>query len=299
MGFVKVVKNKAYYMRYQVKFRRRREGKTDYQQRRALVFQDKNKYNARKYRLVARISNKYVTCQIIYSTLKGDVVMESAYSSELPEYGAKVGLSNYAACYATGLLVARRLLTKLKLADAYVGQEVADGEFYEVEENDDGPRPFTAYLDVGLARTSTGARVFGCLKGAADGGLNIPHKETRFPGYDDEEESLDAETHNNYIHAKHVSDYMEYLEEEDKSMYERCFSQYIKAGVSADDVEEMWTKCHAAIRANPERKKKEEKKYNYVVKGRKARLSRQQRKVKTAQKIKSFEYKLAQDEDDE
>ena len=32
--FVKVVKNKAYYMRYQVKFRRRRAGKTDYQQRR-------------------------------------------------------------------------------------------------------------------------------------------------------------------------------------------------------------------------------------------------------------------------
>ena len=32
--FVKVVKNKAYYMRYQVKFRRRRAGVTDYQQRR-------------------------------------------------------------------------------------------------------------------------------------------------------------------------------------------------------------------------------------------------------------------------
>lgn len=32
-GFVKVVKTRAYYMRYQVKFRRRREGKTDYAQR--------------------------------------------------------------------------------------------------------------------------------------------------------------------------------------------------------------------------------------------------------------------------
>jgi hypothetical protein len=28
---------------------------------RSLVFQDKNKYNAKKYRLVARISNKYVS----------------------------------------------------------------------------------------------------------------------------------------------------------------------------------------------------------------------------------------------
>ena len=33
-GFVKLVKNKAYYMRFQVKFKRRRECKTDYAQRR-------------------------------------------------------------------------------------------------------------------------------------------------------------------------------------------------------------------------------------------------------------------------
>lgn len=31
--------------------------------------------------------------------------------------------------------------------------------------------------------TTTGARIFGCLKGAADGGLYIPHNEKRFPGY--------------------------------------------------------------------------------------------------------------------
>lgn len=167
-------------MRYQVKFRRRREGKTDYHQRKGLVFQDKNKYNARKYRLVARISNKYVTCQIVYSTLKGDVVLETASSSELPRFGVKAGLTNYAACYCTGLLLARRVLTKLNLADAYGGNDDVNGEYYEVEENEEGPRPFCAYLDVGLARTSTGARVFGCLKGAADGGLSIPHSENRY-----------------------------------------------------------------------------------------------------------------------
>jgi large subunit ribosomal protein L5e len=36
---------------------------------------------------------------------------------------------------------------------------------------------------VGLARTTTGARVFAALKGACDGGLNIPHNEKRFVGY--------------------------------------------------------------------------------------------------------------------
>ena len=30
MGFLKVIKNNTYFKRYQVQFRRRREGKTDY-----------------------------------------------------------------------------------------------------------------------------------------------------------------------------------------------------------------------------------------------------------------------------
>ncbi len=54
MPFVKVQKTKAYFKRYQVKFRRRREGKTDYRARKRLITQDKNKYNSPKYRLVVR-----------------------------------------------------------------------------------------------------------------------------------------------------------------------------------------------------------------------------------------------------
>jgi large subunit ribosomal protein L5e len=74
----------------QVKYRRRREGKTDYRARLRLVKQDKNKYNTHKYRLVVRFSNKDTTCQIVYSTIQGDVVVAAAYSHELPEYGLKV-----------------------------------------------------------------------------------------------------------------------------------------------------------------------------------------------------------------
>ena len=40
----------------------------------------------------------------------------------------------------------------------------AVGEDYNVEEADDGPRPFTALLDTGLKRTSTGSKVFAALK---------------------------------------------------------------------------------------------------------------------------------------
>ncbi len=118
-AFVKVQKTKAYFKRYQVKFRRRREGKTDYRARKRLICQDKNKYNSPKYRLVVRFTNKFVLAQIIYATIQGDVCMCQASSTELPRYGCKVGLKNYAAAYCTGLLVARRLLRQLVRAVGY------------------------------------------------------------------------------------------------------------------------------------------------------------------------------------
>uniref|UniRef100_A0A2I2YEN5 Ribosomal protein L5 eukaryotic C-terminal domain-containing protein n=1 Tax=Gorilla gorilla gorilla TaxID=9595 RepID=A0A2I2YEN5_GORGO len=65
MGFHHVVvKNKAYFKRYQVKFRRRREGKTDYYARKRLVIQDKNKYNTPKYRMIVRVTNRDIICQV-------------------------------------------------------------------------------------------------------------------------------------------------------------------------------------------------------------------------------------------
>ena len=112
-GFVKVVKNKAYFKRYQVKFRRRREGRTDYYARKRLCVQDKNKYNTPKYRMIVRFTNKDITCQIAYARIEGDVIIAAAYAHELPRYGIKVGLTNYAAAYCTGLLLARRVSSVL------------------------------------------------------------------------------------------------------------------------------------------------------------------------------------------
>lgn len=181
-AFVKEQKNSAYFSRYQVKYRRRREGKTDYYARKRLVVQAKNKYASPKYRLVVRITNKDVICQIVSAKLQGDVVLAAAYSHELPRYGISHGLTNWAACYATGLLCARRALTILGLADKYEGVTEPSGELQLTEPVEGEPRPFKCFLDVGLARTSTGARVFGAMKGASDGGIFIPHSESRFPG---------------------------------------------------------------------------------------------------------------------
>jgi len=51
------------------------------------------------------------------------------------------------------------------------------GDECNVEELDDGPGAFRCYLDTGLMRTTTGARVFGAMKGAVDRSLNKnPHR---------------------------------------------------------------------------------------------------------------------------
>lgn len=91
-------------------------------------------------------------------------------------------------------------------------------------------------MDVGLNRTTTGARVFGAMKGAVDGGLNIPHSTKRFPGYDGEGKTFNAEVHRSHIFGQHVADYMRSLEEDDPEAFKRQFSQYIKLGIVADQV---------------------------------------------------------------
>lgn len=50
-----------------------------------------------------------LSMQIAYARIEGDVIVCAAYSHELPNYGIKVGLTNYAAAYCTGLLLARRV----------------------------------------------------------------------------------------------------------------------------------------------------------------------------------------------
>ncbi|XP_034100843.1 60S ribosomal protein L5 [Drosophila albomicans] len=293
MGFVKVVKNKQYFKRYQVKFRRRREGKTDYYARKRLTFQDKNKYNTPKYRLIVRLSNKDITAQIAYARIEGDRVVCSAYSHELPNYGIQVGLTNYAAAYATGLLVARRLLNKLGLDSIYTGCTEVTGEEFNVEPVDDGPGAFRCFLDVGLARTTTGARVFGAMKGAVDGGLNIPHSVKRFPGYSAEAKSFNADVHRAHIFGQHVADYMRSLEEEDEEAFKRQFSRYIKLGIRADDVEDIYKKAHQAIRNDPSPKKAAAKKAAPTKKRWNAKkLTNEERKTKVAAHKAAYVAKL-------
>jgi len=310
MGYVKLVKNRNYYKRYQVKMRRRRQCKTDYALRRKLITQDKRKYNAPKWRFIVRVTNNDVICQVACAKMIGDQILCAAYSHELKRYGLNVGLTNYSACYCTGLLLARRLLKKLKLDKAYPGKKKLDGNLFKshvanVHWKGDEKiyRPFKCLLDIGLARATTGARVFGALKGAIDGGLDIPHSERRFPGFITKKKSggkddeYQADVHADKIFGGHVRDYMEKLQEDEPELYQKHFSKYIAEGLGPDNLKEKYQDVHAKIRANPSAAPKKERDYKTMklFPKREKKLTGDERKAR--RKVRIAE--LARKDDDE
>lgn len=134
--------------RYRVAFRRRREGKTNYRTRRALVL-------SRVPRVVVRLSLKNVIIQVIEAESIGDKVMVSAHSHELAKtYGWKSAGGNIPSAYLTGLLCGYKALVS--------GLE-------------------TAFLDIGLHLPVKGTRIFAALKGFVDAGVEVPHSEDILP----------------------------------------------------------------------------------------------------------------------
>ena len=243
-------------------------------------------------------------CQIAYSLIDGDRILAQATSAELSRYGLSVGLKNYAAAYCTGLLVARRLLQKVGLDDVYEGNTEVDAEVvscevgkktYYVDEVDEDKRPFRALLDVGCRATTTGCRIFGALKGAADGGLDIPHSEKRFPGYDRDSKEYDADMHRERIFGGHVGEYMEYLEEEDNQKYKEQFASYIAEGIEPDGLEELLEEVHEKIREDPSPAEKTDFSPDKSFK-RKAKLTIEERKARVQAKKEAKNAELEADE---
>jgi len=133
---------------YRVPFRRRKEGKTDYRSRRALVL-------SRLPRLVVRRTSKHIIVQIVKAEVAGDKVAVSAHSRELAKtYGWQGNCRNVPAAYLTGLLCGFKAMV------------------HGVKK---------AVLDIGLHSPSRGARVFAALKGVLDAGVTVPHSENMIP----------------------------------------------------------------------------------------------------------------------
>jgi large subunit ribosomal protein L18 len=131
--------------RYRVALRRRREGKTDYQARKALVLSG-------KLRLVARCSLKHVSVQIVAAKPVGDVVLAAAHSRELKSFGWRAPTGNAPAAYLTGFLCGLKAKAK------------------GVSE---------AILDIGLVAPSKGSKLFAVLSGVVDAGVAVPHDEVK------------------------------------------------------------------------------------------------------------------------
>ncbi len=135
--------------RFRVAFRRRREGKTDYKLRRALVI-------SRKKRVVIRKSNRNIRLQLISSHAEGDKTHLSISSKNLESYQWKGSTNNLPSSYLTGYMFGKKALEK-------------------------GFKDEELILDMGLNRKFYGSRIFTALKGAVDAGLNINHSEEIFP----------------------------------------------------------------------------------------------------------------------
>merc|ERR1711972_438132 len=151
-----------------------------------------------------------------------------------------------------------------ELDGTFKGKEEIDGGDYHVEDEEGERRPFKCILDVGIRTTCVGARMWGALKGAVDGGLHIPHSTKNFPGYKPAEEKgaeseYDAEAHKDRIFGHHVTEYMEMMKEEDPTKYEAHFAKYIKEDIDPDKLEDMYTEAIEKIKEDPDGEEIEKK----------------------------------------
>jgi large subunit ribosomal protein L18 len=127
--------------RTRVPFRRRREGRTNYRTRLALL-------KSQETRLVVRRTNGNVIVQFVDWTQTGDAVKATAVAQELKKMGWEGSAKNTPAAYLTGLLAGKRA--------AQAGVE-------------------SAVLDIGRHTPTKGSRVFAALKGVLDAGIDVPH----------------------------------------------------------------------------------------------------------------------------
>ncbi len=142
------VKNLSKQSRYKVRFRRRREGKTDYRRRLRLLLSGKTRFVARK-------TNRYITVQFIDYSEKGDITRVCVSSHVLrKKYNWYYSLKNLPAAYITGYIAGKKALKK-GISEAIV--------------------------DIGLQASTRGNRIYAAVKGAIDAGVKIKCGEEVLP----------------------------------------------------------------------------------------------------------------------
>ena len=133
--------------KYTVKFRRKREGKTNYLLRRKLI-------SSSKCRIVVRRMLNNIIVQFVEFGFKGDRILCSCNSKELVKYGWKGHGGNLGSAYLVGYLCG--LKSKVK----------------------------EGVLDIGLASAVKGSAFFASVKGLLDAGVNVPCSSKVMPSMD-------------------------------------------------------------------------------------------------------------------
>ncbi|MEC9120606.1 MAG: 50S ribosomal protein L18 [Candidatus Thermoplasmatota archaeon] len=143
----------AYGKNQRLRFKRRRNGETDYRRRMKML-------RGGFARAVVRVTNTQTICQLVNYEPTGDKVKISIDGRTLVEkYGWPIDASRKSipASYISGFAMA-------KAAIAAGHKE--------------------AVLDIGLAASTPGNRVFAALKGMVDAGMEIPYGESVLPNDD-------------------------------------------------------------------------------------------------------------------
>lgn len=135
-------------MNRSLKYRRRREGKTNYHKRLKLL-------QSGKPRMVIRRSNTGMVCQFVLYEQAGDKVVAQASAADVRKAGlTAISGKSLPAAYLVGYTAAQRA-KKAGVTNAIV--------------------------DIGMQTTSKGSRLYAAVKGALDAGLDIPVDEEVLP----------------------------------------------------------------------------------------------------------------------
>ena len=162
---------------------------------------------SKKPRLVVRLTNTQVIAQLIEFSIKGDKVLVGVNSSSLKELGWNYSFKNRPAAYLTGLLLGKKAIGK--------GLE-------------------GAILDTGFKLLLKKGRLTAFFKGVIDSGLSVP--------YGSEEIFPDEET----IAGKPIQDYAVKVKE-NKEIYDKLFSKYLKENANPEKITEEFNKVKAKI----------------------------------------------------
>ncbi|MBN1645042.1 50S ribosomal protein L18 [Candidatus Woesearchaeota archaeon] len=185
-----------------VYFRRKRTGKTNYKSRLKLLL-------SRKPRLVVRKSSKNLILQIAEYHSSGDKVVLSVHSRDLKRLGWKASGNNLPACYLLGNLLS------VKAKEKNIGECI---------------------LDIGMAPSVKGCKLYAVLKGLVDGGFNIPYSDSIFP---DEKR----------VKGEHIAGLAKNLKA-DETRFKKQFSLYLKNNLDPEFLPVHFDEIKNKIRGN-------------------------------------------------